>query len=167
MDDLCQTPHLRSALCARVVGRDADLSVLLDHVAEAADGRGGVVFLVGEAGIGKSRLAQAAVEEGARRGFRALRGRAVPAATPIAYRALAEALSSAIRADPTFAPPELAPFRATLARLIPDPGPVLFSVFAHMPDRDNRDQGILSLRGHGCVKPGRSMDIEAGVGWQV
>jgi DNA-binding CsgD family transcriptional regulator/tetratricopeptide (TPR) repeat protein len=119
MDDLRPTAHLRSALSPRVVGRDAELSVLLEHVDEAAAGRGGVVFLVGEAGIGKSRLAQAAVDEGERRGFRALRGRAVPAATPIAYRAFAEALSSAIRADPTFAPPELAPFRAALGRLIP------------------------------------------------
>lgn len=120
MEDLRRAAGVRSALSARLVGRGAELTVLLEHVNEAAAGRGGVVFLVGEAGIGKSRLAQAAVDECERRGLRVVRGRAVPAGTPVAFRAFAEALSSAIRTDPTFAPPELAPFQAALGRLIPE-----------------------------------------------
>src|SRR5262245_54361108 len=38
------------------VGRDRELGILLDRFADAAAGRGQVVFVVGEAGIGKSRL---------------------------------------------------------------------------------------------------------------
>jgi DNA-binding CsgD family transcriptional regulator len=120
MDGLRPTQYPGSALCTRVIGRDAELAVLLEQVNDCANSLGGVVFLVGEAGIGKSRLAQVAADEGERRGFRVLRGRAVPAATPIAYRALAEALSSVVRTDPTFGPPELAPFRRALAHLIPE-----------------------------------------------
>lgn len=40
------------------VGRDAELSWLREGLAEAAAGRGSVWFLCGEAGIGKSRLAE-------------------------------------------------------------------------------------------------------------
>ena len=46
----------------QIVGRVAELEQLGDALADARAGRGGVVLLVGEPGIGKSRL----VEEVAR-----------------------------------------------------------------------------------------------------
>ena len=94
--------------------------MLRDALAAATHGRGGVVFLVGEAGIGKSRLAQVTANVADQRGLRVLRGRAVPTATPLPYRPLAEALSSAVRAGAPADERELAPFRATLGRLVPD-----------------------------------------------
>src|SRR5215208_6352503 len=45
--------------------------------------------------------------------------------------------------------------------------PFLLSSFTDMPNRDNCDQGILALGGHGWIKPRRSVDIEARVDRQV
>ena len=44
---------------ARLVGRDAELALLLDRWAQSSDGRGQVVLVNGEGGIGKSRLVEA------------------------------------------------------------------------------------------------------------
>jgi DNA-binding CsgD family transcriptional regulator len=107
-------------LAADVVGRDDELAALRDAVGAATHGRGSVVFLVGEAGIGKSRLAQFTASDAEQRGLRVLRGRAVSSATPVAYRPLTEVLSSAVRAGAVPDAAELAPFRATLGRLVPD-----------------------------------------------
>ena len=65
----------RSVLAAHVVGRDHELAVLRDAVGATTQGRGSVVFLVGEAGIGKSRLAQVIAGDAEQRGLRALRDR--------------------------------------------------------------------------------------------
>jgi predicted ATPase len=54
-------------LCPRVVGRAAELPWLSAALDGLADGRGGCVFLVGEPGIGKSRLADEAIAEAERR----------------------------------------------------------------------------------------------------
>jgi DNA-binding CsgD family transcriptional regulator/tetratricopeptide (TPR) repeat protein len=110
----------KSVLATRVVGRDAELATLYDALDTAAGGAGGIAFLVGEAGIGKSRLA-AEVDGAAReRDMTVMRGRAVPGTSPVAYRPLVEALCAAVRATGVPDSPELAPFRPTLARLVPE-----------------------------------------------
>ncbi|HUR16596.1 MAG TPA: BREX system ATP-binding domain-containing protein, partial [Candidatus Limnocylindrales bacterium] len=119
MGDGARAARPRSVLAARVVGRDHELAALRDAVGAATHGGGRVVFLVGEAGIGKSRLAQVTARDAEQRGLRVLRGRAVPTATPVAYRPLAEVLSSAVRAGTAPDAAELAPFRAALGRLVP------------------------------------------------
>ncbi|MDP8910063.1 MAG: ATP-binding protein, partial [Chloroflexota bacterium] len=86
---------IRTALSARVVGRDAEIEHLRGALDAAIAGSGSMVFLVGEAGIGKSRLAAEVAAEAGRRGLPVLRGRAVPTSTPVPYRPLAEALCSA------------------------------------------------------------------------
>jgi DNA-binding CsgD family transcriptional regulator/tetratricopeptide (TPR) repeat protein len=110
----------RSVLATRLVGRDREQRVLAELVEEAIEGRGGVVFVLGEAGIGKSRLAREAADLADARGLVVVRGRAVEAQTPVAHRPLTEALCSAVRAHGTPDAPELAPFRTVLGRLIPD-----------------------------------------------
>ena len=122
--ELAATP--RSVLASRLIGRSRELGALSGLVEAASVGRGGVVFVLGEAGIGKSRLAREAADIAEDRGLVVVRGRAVPAQTPVAYRPLTEALCSAVRAYGAPDAPELAPFRAVLGRLIPDwrgPGP--------------------------------------------
>jgi DNA-binding CsgD family transcriptional regulator len=65
-------------VCPVLVGRD-DLLLLADRRrAEAAGGRGGVLFLAGEAGIGKSRLLGAIERRWALAGFDVARGVAYP-----------------------------------------------------------------------------------------
>lgn len=58
-----------------LVGRDAEMSFLDRSVTAAAGGRGGLILLTGEPGIGKSRLAVEASWLARRRGFRVVWGR--------------------------------------------------------------------------------------------
>ncbi|MEU4163136.1 AAA family ATPase [Actinoplanes sp. NPDC026670] len=77
------------------VGRRAELDLLDGAARRARDGAGGAVFLLGEAGIGKSRLAAEAAAGHSRTGGRVVKGRA--GVTPL--RALSEAVLTATRFD--------------------------------------------------------------------
>lgn len=58
------------------VGRERELGEITQRLEDAKRGRGGVVFLVGEPGIGKTRLADAVATSAEDRGFRVGWGRA-------------------------------------------------------------------------------------------
>lgn len=101
-----------------VVGRTGELATIRAAVGAVTGGRGGAVFVLGEPGIGKSRLATEAARLAEQAGFTVLRGRA---ANPEAqFRALAEALLSVLRRDGVPADPELAPYRPALSVLVPE-----------------------------------------------
>jgi KaiC/GvpD/RAD55 family RecA-like ATPase len=104
-------PTARMAVSSNLVGRESELARLREAVDAAMMGKGGVLFVVGEPGIGKTRLTQVM-----------LRGRAVQTATPAAYRPLAEALSSGMRAGAVPDAAALGPFRAVLGSLVPEWG---------------------------------------------
>lgn len=108
-------------LCPMLVGRQPEVEQLQAAVAAVAgEGRGSTLFLIGEAGVGKSRLAREALDMARQRRFSVLWGRATPAGSQVAFRPLAEAILSRFReAGPPDAP-ELEPFRPILARLVPD-----------------------------------------------
>ena len=53
-------------LCPVVIGRDGETGRLRSALTAARGGAGGVVFLTGEAGIGKSRLASELAAEALR-----------------------------------------------------------------------------------------------------
>jgi len=59
-------------LCPALVGRDEEARRLRAALAAAEAGRGGAVFLAGEAGIGKSRLVREAVRAAGERGLTVL-----------------------------------------------------------------------------------------------
>ena len=80
-------------LCPTLVGREAELGGWSAGFDRARAGRGCAVVLLGEAGAGKSRLARECARRAKRLGMRVLVGRAVDAATPAAYRPLAEAMA--------------------------------------------------------------------------
>lgn len=76
--------------CPVVVGRAGELAQVRRLVAAAASGRGGVLAVLGEAGVGKTRLLDAAASAAAGAGLLVLGGRAVQGGG--SYRAIAEAV---------------------------------------------------------------------------
>jgi predicted ATPase len=67
------------ALCPVVIGQDDELRLLDDALAGSAFGKGGLVLVTGEPGIGKSRLVRELAGHATRLGVFAVTGRAVPA----------------------------------------------------------------------------------------
>ncbi|WP_018352522.1 ATP-binding protein [Longispora albida] len=103
-----------------IIGRQAELAALDSALRAAARGEGRAVFLLGEAGIGKSRLTAEAAGRAFAVGVPVLRGRATASSATMPFRPLAEAMSSLVRASGPPQHPELVPFRPALARLIPE-----------------------------------------------
>lgn len=103
-----------------VIGRDSELRVLERALSDSRKRRGGVVFLVGEAGIGKSRLAAEAVDVAFDSGMRVLRGRSSTTGPPVPFRPLTEALMSLFRDGEPIDDLALGPYRPALGQLIPD-----------------------------------------------
>ncbi|MEV5981811.1 AAA family ATPase [Streptomyces sp. NPDC052114] len=83
---------VRTVGASAFVGRERELGLLDRVVGAARSGAGGAVFLTGEDGVGKSRLAAEAAERASARGLRVLRGRAGTLGRRAAYRPLTEAL---------------------------------------------------------------------------
>jgi DNA-binding CsgD family transcriptional regulator len=109
--------------CASViVGRDRELQAVDLALRAARTGRGGAVFVVGESGIGKSRLAAAAADLAFAADMRLLRGRGSTVGPMVPFRALTEALLSLLRAHPSINGADLGAYRPILGRLIPDWG---------------------------------------------
>ncbi|MGW6982346.1 helix-turn-helix transcriptional regulator [Streptomyces sp. NPDC054932] len=103
-----------------IVGRDAEIGLLDESLERVGKGAGRAVFLVGEAGIGKSRLAGECALRAYDRDMPVLRGRATSTGLVVPFRPLVEALSSRFRAAGAPDDPELQPYRPALAGLVPE-----------------------------------------------
>lgn len=104
-----------------LVGRRAELAELRDALAAARDGRGSVVLVTGEAGIGKTRLLDALADEASAGGALVLRGAGwegggAPAFWPWvqALRTLADRVDAASLVD------RVGPAAAYVAGLVPE-----------------------------------------------
>jgi DNA-binding CsgD family transcriptional regulator len=113
-----------------MVGRDEEIELLRDGLDQAADGRGSAYFVVGEAGVGKSRLVREVSRQAVARGFSVLTGRAVASGTPVPFRPLAEAVLSGLRRRGEQAQTERGPL---LARLLPEWIPPERAIGVHSP----------------------------------
>src|SRR4051794_26941738 len=100
-----------------LIGRTHERIRLAAAVDAAAAGRGALLLLSGEAGIGKTRLAEAAL---ARDGVRLVRGAAQPSGSP--YGPLTAALRTYLRLVPGGLD-SCGPLRGQLAVLLPELGP--------------------------------------------
>ncbi len=107
----------RPATGGSTVGREAEVEQLQEYWSRAIRGRGRLVFVAGEAGIGKTRLANDLALAAELQGARVLWGVTTsPESAP--FQALSDALRSSL---PLVASAELDPVRfAAIARIVPD-----------------------------------------------
>jgi DNA-binding CsgD family transcriptional regulator/transcriptional regulator with XRE-family HTH domain len=103
---------------AALVGRDPELTLLRRYVEGVPDANGAAVFVLGEGGIGKTRLAAEAAALAEQTGLVVLRGRAT--APVVQFRPLSEAILAALRHSGPPRRPDLLPYRAALSRLVPE-----------------------------------------------
>lgn len=106
-------------LCPVLISREAEFRHLVAALDDTERQRGGIVFLTGDAGVGKSRLAKELVAQAASRGFRTVTGRAVQTAAPLPFRPVTEALMKIARSHGIPQSAELADYRPALAALMP------------------------------------------------
>ncbi|MEW2583506.1 helix-turn-helix transcriptional regulator [Streptomyces virginiae] len=102
----------------RLVGRTAEMGRIAAALAAARSGRGRALFVTGEPGVGKTRLATAALAEAAAADMVTVRGRASTVGPPVPYRPLVEALLLLARAGLLPDPEELGGYGPVLARLL-------------------------------------------------
>jgi len=86
-----------------LIGRDRELAILRERLDAALAGRGGLVLIGGEAGIGKTALAEALCEEAAERSALVLVGRCYDLTATPAYGAWID-LFLRISASPSLPP---------------------------------------------------------------
>ncbi|WDZ83213.1 helix-turn-helix transcriptional regulator [Micromonospora cathayae] len=143
------------------MGRRDELRTLADALSAARAGHGRAVFLVGPAGIGKSRLVAAAGALATVAGMPVLSGRSSVIGPAIPLRPLREALVTAPATLDGCPLTELGPYRPALARLVPEwfppggsdqpPGPVGHDLLAvaegmlRLGGLTGRDRGCLLL----------------------
>ena len=102
---------------AGLVGRAAERATVKRVLAAARRGRGGVLLITGEAGIGKSRMLEEAGRLAVDSGMTVLTGRAVEGGGT--YRPIAEALLAHLRVTDVIESAELRPYRSALQRIVP------------------------------------------------
>jgi class 3 adenylate cyclase/tetratricopeptide (TPR) repeat protein len=103
-----------------LVGREAELARLTHRLQEAAGGRGGLVLMAGEPGIGKTRLAEEVAARAERAGNFVLWGRCFEGEWAPPYAPFAEALAPHVAvAVPEELRVDLGPGATALAQLVP------------------------------------------------
>ncbi len=86
-----------TALRSQLVGRVTELDAAREALASARSGKGKLVFVHGEAGIGKTRLCQELRATQDPRRTQVLAGRADPGDAATMFSALADSLRAALR----------------------------------------------------------------------
>jgi DNA-binding SARP family transcriptional activator/pimeloyl-ACP methyl ester carboxylesterase len=104
-----------------LIGRDADVAQLREALDGAAGGRGGVLAIVGEAGVGKSRLVDELIAHAKQRDARVLLGRAYESDQVLLFGPVVDALrTSRVAEDHEVLDALGSVWRVDLARLLPE-----------------------------------------------
>jgi predicted ATPase len=101
-------PHRHPSGAPALVGREREWATLGEALAAALAGHGGLVLIGGEAGIGKTTLAERALAEAQQRGAMVLVGRCYDLSETPPYGPWAEALARVPDGDDRLAAPDLA-----------------------------------------------------------
>ncbi|WP_433500659.1 helix-turn-helix transcriptional regulator [Sphaerimonospora sp. CA-214678] len=144
----------RHAVPPVLIGRDREVELLDTHLAAAGKGRGGAVFIVGDPGIGKSRLTAECLHRAREAGMTTLRGRGSGVSADVPFKPLSEALFSFARSRRPPSDPALAPYLPALTTLIPEWRQD--GAAAHLESKTILAEAVLRLlmvigRGTGCL----------------
>ncbi|MGH9010207.1 MAG: ATP-binding protein, partial [Acidimicrobiia bacterium] len=115
------------------VGRDGEMRFLSERLAEAGAGRGGLVMVVGEPGIGKTRLVEELSELARRDGWVSLWGHCLEGDWSPPYAPFVELIESDVAAHPDEWRRDPRPWAAPVAQLVPAVRDVLPHVAEAMP----------------------------------
>jgi hypothetical protein len=110
----------RNATAIALIGRKSEISQLQRALSEARHVQGKAIFLVGEEGIGKSRLAGEAIRLARADGMCVMRGRGSEVGPEVPFRPLSEALFCLLRAGVRPAGGALGSYPGILGSLVPD-----------------------------------------------
>jgi DNA-binding SARP family transcriptional activator/tetratricopeptide (TPR) repeat protein len=104
-----------------LVGREAEIVRLRHALDEASRGRGSVATIIGEAGIGKSRLVSELIANALEAGHRVLLGRSHESEQILPFAPWIDVFRGAeLTGDPEILDGLAAPWRAEIARLVPE-----------------------------------------------
>lgn len=118
-------PFHKPVVCPVLIDRVSELATLYGLIDQAKSGRGQVILLSGEAGIGKSRLVAETKAYAAAQGFLVLQGNCFPTDLSYPYAPLHDLLrSSATNQLVATTASELAPFVHELHQFLPDVVPL-------------------------------------------
>jgi len=107
--------------CPRFIGHAEELIWLRERLADAAQGRGSVVFLAGEAGVGKSRLIAELSTKAHQAGARVLEGKCSFFETGLPYAPFVEAFRELIYGcTPSRVATLLGPHASEVVKLLPE-----------------------------------------------
>jgi DNA-binding CsgD family transcriptional regulator len=124
-----------------MVGRNSELGRLAERLTAAAAGRGGVVLVAGEPGIGKTRLLEELSEHARRKEMLVLSGRCFEGEWAPPYAPFAEAFRAhVVSVDPEELRLDLGPGADRLAQLVPAVRQVLPEVGEPPPVEPNEER---------------------------
>ena len=118
--------HQHDVVCPTLIGRDEQIAAIRRVLAQAREGNGRVALIVGEAGVGKSRLLRAMTEEARAAGFFVLEGACFEAERSIPYAPLLDLVRLfAGSASPALVSHVLGPAANDLVGIFPELRPLL------------------------------------------
>src|SRR5579864_2923547 len=122
-------PFQKSVVCPVLIDRVNDLAMLQALIDQAKSGRGQVVLLSGEAGIGKSRLVAEIKTSAASHDFLLVQGSCFPTDHAIPYAPLLDLLRSCLTSHPSaLSASEVKQVAQAFLPLLPDVGHMLADI---------------------------------------